>query len=78
MPKQLFIIHMSIEHCQWGDWGSCQYDNQVEVDGKVTKCGNGKKTRSEEKPAKHGGNDCEGAREDPSCPTITCPGMNFI
>ena len=67
---------MSIVHCQWEDWGPWEWDDLVEVDGKITKCGNGKRTRGEKTPAKYGGNACVGLGEESK--VETCPGMNFI
>ena len=67
---------MSTEHCQWDDWGPWKWDDQVEVDGKITKCGNGKRTRGEKTPAKYGGNACVGLGEESKFEA--CPGMNFI
>ena len=68
---------MSTENCQWDDWGPWQWNDQVEVDGEMTKCGNGMRTRGEKKPAKHGGLNCTGPREVTD--VKPCPlGMNII
>ena len=67
---------MSTENCQWDDWGPWQWNDQVKVDGEMTKCGNGKRTRGEKKSSKHGGRNCTGPREETD--VKPCPGMNII
>ena len=70
-------LSLSTENCQWDDWGPWQWNDQVEVDGEMTKCGNGMRTRGKKKPAKHGGLNCTGPREETD--VKPCPlGMNII